>query len=169
MNELFLELTKALEPSTQNSGKSSALTDTIRILRDLIAQVDSLKKENAVLLEESRYVAVEKNELKEENSAIEAQIKKLQSQIADRVHYPSSYLECNPIALQPELQSSIQAAAPGPVVGPVYVVPLQNDPKLYQEMVTKQHGTNVSKPHARYPSASDSWSFNILSEQQRAD
>lgn len=167
MNELFLELTKALEPATQNSGKSSSLTDTIRILRDLMAQVDSLKKENSVLLAESQYVAVEKNELKEENSAIEAQIKKLQSQIADRVHYPSSYLECNPVALQPELHNSIQAATP--VVGPVFVVPLQNDPKLYAEMITKQHGTNVSKPHARYPSASDSWPFNVLSEQPRAD
>ncbi|KAI3670002.1 hypothetical protein L6452_41557 [Arctium lappa] len=167
MNELFLELTKALEPATQNNGKSSALTDTIRILRDLIAQVESLKKENAVLLAESQYVAVEKNELKEENSAIEAQIKKLQSQIADRVHYPASYLECNPMALQPELHSSLQAAAP--VVGPVFVVPLQNDPKLYAEMVTKQHGTNVSKPHARYPSASDSWPLNVLSEQPIGD
>nr|GFA35053.1 transcription factor bHLH47-like [Tanacetum cinerariifolium] len=60
-----------------------------------------------------------------------------------------------------------------PVVGPVFVLPLQNDPKLYAEpkipeFVTKSLGPNVSKPHARYPSASDSWPLNILSEQSRA-
>ncbi|XP_023758363.1 transcription factor bHLH47 [Lactuca sativa] len=139
MNDLFLELTKALEPTNQNNGKSSALTDTIRILRDLIAQVESLKKENSVLLAESQYVAIEKNELKEENVAMEAQIKRLQSQID-------------------------QAA--GQVVGPVFVVPIQNDPKLYTE---PKIGSNVSKPHARYPLPSDSWPFNILSEQGRTD
>lgn len=84
-------------------------------------------------------VAIEKNELKEENVAMEAQIKRLQSQID-------------------------QAA--GQVVGPVFVVPIQNDPKLYTE---PKIGSNVSKPHARYPLPSDSWPFNILSEQGRID
>ncbi|KAL4581748.1 hypothetical protein LXL04_006276 [Taraxacum kok-saghyz] len=139
MNDLFLELTKAVEPSTQNSGKSSALTDTIRIIRDLIAQVESLKKDNSVLLAESQYVAIERNELKEENSAMEAQIIKLRSQIEQGAR---------------------------PVVGPVFVVPVQNDPKLYTE---PKIGSNVSKPHARYPLPSDSWPFNILSEQAKTD
>ncbi|KAI3784823.1 hypothetical protein L1987_43929 [Smallanthus sonchifolius] len=157
MNDLFLDLTKALESATQNSGKSSALTDTIRIIQDLKAQVDSLKKENSVLLAESQYIAVEKDELKEENIAIEAHIKKLENQIDERVNSQSLWTsECNP------------------VVGPVFVLPLQNDPKLYAESkipetVTKQLGPNVSKPHARYPSPSDSWPLNILSEQSRAD
>ncbi|GJU87957.1 transcription factor bHLH47-like protein [Tanacetum coccineum] len=156
LNDLFLDLTNALEPTTQNIGKSCALTDTIRILRDLIAQVDSLKRENSTLLAESKYIAVERNELKEENSAIEAHIKKLQSQIDERMNPQSLWSsECNP------------------VVGPVFVLPLQNDPKLYAEpkipeFVTKSLGPNVSKPHARYPSASDSWPLNILSEQSRA-
>lgn len=102
-------------------------------------------------------VVVEKNELKEENSALEAQIKKLHSQIDERANSQSLWSsECNT------------------VVGPVFVVPLQNDPKLYAEpkfpeTVTKQLGPNVSKPHARYPSPSDSWPFNILSEQPRID
>ncbi|KAI7726410.1 hypothetical protein M8C21_016956 [Ambrosia artemisiifolia] len=151
MNDLFLDLTNALESANQNTGKSSALTDTIRIIQDLQAQVDSLKKKNSVLLAESKYIAVEKDELKEENSVIEGHIKKLQSQIDERVHPQSLWAsECNP------------------VVGPVIVLPLQNDPKI-PEAVTKQPGPNVSKPHARYPSPSDSWPFNILSERARVD
>ncbi|KAI7726407.1 hypothetical protein M8C21_016953 [Ambrosia artemisiifolia] len=143
MNDLFLDLTNALESANQNTGKSSALTDTIRIIQDLQAQVDSLKKENSI--------GVENDELKEENSVIEGHIKKLQSQIDERVHPQSLWAsECNP------------------VVGPVIVLPLQNDPKI-PEAVTKQPGPNVSKPHARYPSPSDSWPFNILSERSRAD
>ncbi|KAI3732247.1 hypothetical protein L1987_63448 [Smallanthus sonchifolius] len=38
------------ESAIQNSEKSSALTDTIRIIQDLKAQVDMLKKEFSVLL-----------------------------------------------------------------------------------------------------------------------
>lgn len=72
MNDLFLELAKALEPANQNNGKSSILTNTIRIIKDLFAQVEALKKENSTLLAESEYVGVENNEVKEENSAIEA-------------------------------------------------------------------------------------------------
>ncbi|XP_071727979.1 uncharacterized protein [Rutidosis leptorrhynchoides] len=145
MNELFLDLTNALEPATHNIGKSSVLTDTIRILQDLMAQVESLKKENSALLAESQYVAVETNELKEETSALESQIKKLQSQIEERAHSQSN-----------------------PFIGPVFVVPINSDPNL-PEIVTKQVGPNVSKPHARYPSPSDSWPLNILSEQPRSD
>ncbi|KAK1432859.1 hypothetical protein QVD17_09761 [Tagetes erecta] len=146
MNDLFFELTKALESASQNSGKSSALTETIRIIQDLKAQVESLKKENLVLLAESQYIAVEKDELKEENNAIEGHIKKLQSQIDERAHSESLWTQgCNPVA------------------GSVFVLPIQND------SVTKQHVPIVSKPHARYPSPSDSWPFNILSEQPRAD
>nr|XP_043617760.1 protein IRON-RELATED TRANSCRIPTION FACTOR 3-like [Erigeron canadensis] len=157
MNALFLELANALEPATMNTGKSCTLTETIRILRDLIAQVDSLKKENSALLAESQYVDVEKNELKEENSAIATHIKKLQSQINGKVHSQSLWSsECSP------------------VVGPVFVLPIQNDPKLFAEPkipdnVTKKLRPNVSKPLPRYPSPSDSWPFNILSEKPRTD
>ncbi|XP_076922616.1 transcription factor BHLH062-like [Bidens hawaiensis] len=155
MNDLFLDLTKALEWASQNSGKSSALTETIRIIGDLKAQVELLTKENSVLLAESQYIAVEKDELKEENRAIEAHIIKLQSQIDERVHaHPQSLwtAECNP----------------------VFVLPLHNDPKLYTESKihepeAKHLEPTVSKPHARYPSPSDSWPLNILSEQARAD
>lgn len=58
MNDLFLDLTNALESATQSSGKSSALTETIRIIGDLKAQVELLTKENSVLLAESQYVSL---------------------------------------------------------------------------------------------------------------
>lgn len=45
------------EPAPQNSGKASILTDATRILRDLILQVESLRKENVALVTESRYVS----------------------------------------------------------------------------------------------------------------
>ncbi|MCL7040540.1 hypothetical protein MKW94_013716 [Papaver nudicaule] len=55
MNELFLELGNVLEPTRQNNGKASILDDATRLLRDLLTQVKSLKKENVALLSESHY------------------------------------------------------------------------------------------------------------------
>lgn len=51
MNYLFAE------PDRQNNGKACILSDTTRIVRDLIAQVESLRKENAALQTESHYVS----------------------------------------------------------------------------------------------------------------
>lgn len=45
------------EPARQNNGKATILVDSSRILRDLLAQVESLRKENAALLTESSYVS----------------------------------------------------------------------------------------------------------------
>lgn len=45
------------EPAHQNNGKASVLSNATRILRDLLAQVDCLKKENTTLLSESHYVS----------------------------------------------------------------------------------------------------------------
>ncbi|KAI3686536.1 hypothetical protein L1987_80215 [Smallanthus sonchifolius] len=46
------------ESAIQYSGKSSALTDTIRVVQDLKAQVDMLKKEILVHLAESPYASL---------------------------------------------------------------------------------------------------------------
>jgi FtsZ-binding cell division protein ZapB len=51
----------------------------------LLTQIESLKKDNVALLSESRYVTVEKNELREENSVLENQIGKLQGELESRV------------------------------------------------------------------------------------
>lgn len=44
-----------------NSGKASILNEAARILKDLRGQIDALKKENASLLFESRYVSLSIN------------------------------------------------------------------------------------------------------------
>ncbi|KAK3030848.1 hypothetical protein RJ639_035777 [Escallonia herrerae] len=186
MNVLFLELGKSLESARQNSGKSSTLSDTIRLLRDLLAQVDCLKRENAALLSECSYVTLEKDELKEDNFALEAQIGKLQNQIEERVHPRSSWRldpsqsETNTTTPQ-LLEGGLMLPVVGPVteaasvVGSVFVVPLNGDPQLHPksdtisaEDVSKLPPT-VSRPHARYPSPSDSWPSHILSKQPMAN
>lgn len=43
--------------SGESNGKASILKDTIRLIKELITQLDSLKKENAALLSESHYVS----------------------------------------------------------------------------------------------------------------
>ncbi|KAH6757957.1 basic helix-loop-helix DNA-binding superfamily protein, partial [Perilla frutescens var. hirtella] len=73
MNELFLELSNTLDVDNQNNGKASMLRDTIRLIGELVTQMDSLKKENATLLSEFNYITTEKNELVEETSALDAQ------------------------------------------------------------------------------------------------
>ena len=45
------------EADRQNNGKACILTDTTRILRDLLAQLESLRKENSTLQNESHYVS----------------------------------------------------------------------------------------------------------------
>lgn len=45
------------EPERQNNGKASILGDATRLVRDLIQQVESLRKENAALVTESHYVS----------------------------------------------------------------------------------------------------------------
>jgi hypothetical protein len=44
------------ETDKQNNGKATILGDTTRILRELLSQVDALRKENAALVKESHYV-----------------------------------------------------------------------------------------------------------------
>lgn len=46
------------EPTHQNNGKASILGDATRILRDLLAQVECLKRENEALVTESHYVSI---------------------------------------------------------------------------------------------------------------
>ena len=41
----------------QNSGKATVLGDAARVLRDLVTQVESLRKEQSALLTERQYVS----------------------------------------------------------------------------------------------------------------
>ncbi|KAK7304613.1 hypothetical protein VNO77_42497 [Canavalia gladiata] len=84
-NELFLGLVNALDLSKQSNGKACILREATRLPKDLLSQIESLKKENASLLYETHYITVEKNEVEEENSVLETQIEKLKGDIEARV------------------------------------------------------------------------------------
>lgn len=45
-----------IDLSEQNNGKASILIEASRLLKDLLCQIQSLKKENVSLLSESHYV-----------------------------------------------------------------------------------------------------------------
>ncbi|MQL78956.1 hypothetical protein Taro_011408 [Colocasia esculenta] len=181
LNELFQELGYALEPARQNNGKASILNDTTRLLRDMLAQVESLRKENAALVTESRYVTVEKNELKDDNLALEAEIEKLKNELREKAQSNPSWRNgvenAVPAVPQPST-TALPLQQPPPVVGPVYVIPLNQE--LPTELPTYPQDTaltlasppnpsplNITRPHARYPTPSDSWPLQILSQQHR--
>ncbi|GFY83001.1 basic helix-loop-helix (bHLH) DNA-binding superfamily protein [Actinidia rufa] len=180
LNELFLELSNTLEPAHQNNGKASLLSNATRLLRDLLCQVDSLKEENTNLLSESHYVRSEKTELREENSALQAQIEDLKIELQERIHSKYAW-KLDHSQTQHETASQLQedhlvmpvndhASQPAPVLGPLFVVPLHHqDLPVYHESDTSDSvskvPSNISKPHARYPSSSDAWPSQILAKQ----
>ncbi|PON93629.1 Myc-type, basic helix-loop-helix (bHLH) domain containing protein [Trema orientale] len=159
LNELFFELSSAIELKQPNNGKASILCEASRLLKDLLAQIEGLRKENASLLSESHYVTVEKNELKEENSTLETQIGRLQSELEARVLHSKPDLNAPP----PEC---LAMPADEPSLGQphtVIVVPLIPDAS---QLPSNPPTSNVSKPHARYPTSADSWTSQLLREQQ---
>ncbi|KAL6952169.1 hypothetical protein U1Q18_048913 [Sarracenia purpurea var. burkii] len=158
LNALFVKLSNTLDPAHQNNGKASILT----------------------LLSESHYVSTEKDELIEEKSTLETQIEELKSEVQQRIHSKSAWID----HLQPlhETASHLQedhhhlvtpanddASQPAPILGPMFVVPLHHhDLPVYHESNTldsmSQLPSNISRPHARYPSSSDSWPSQILAK-----
>ncbi|KAL5205071.1 hypothetical protein ABZP36_009942 [Zizania latifolia] len=85
LNDLFIELSSMLDPDRQNSGKATVLGDAARVLRDLVSQVESLRKEQSALLTERQYVSSDKNELQEENITLRAQILELHNELCARM------------------------------------------------------------------------------------
>ncbi|XP_022737511.1 transcription factor bHLH47 [Durio zibethinus] len=176
LNELFLDLANALDPNQQNNGKASVLCEATRLLKDLFGQIETLKKENASLLSESHYVNIETNELKEENSILETQIQKLQSEIGTRVANSKPDLNEPPLDFQQsELSSHFHGDHPGlPAVEPalqrpsaLLLVPICPDMQAYSvpdstQPAAAKPNSIVSKPHARYPTPADSWPSQLL-------
>ncbi|KAL2532106.1 Transcription factor bHLH [Abeliophyllum distichum] len=172
LNVLFSELSKALEPEYPNNGKACLLKDTIRLLGELLTQVDSLKKEHTTLLSECNYVTTEKNELKEENSALEAQIKRLQCEIEEKVHLQDASIsrpENHTMVQLPEDHPTFPLAGLASQSTSVYIMPLHCESQLHArshaEVNLPTPPSNVSKPRPRYPSSSDSWPSHILTKQ----
>ncbi|KAF2311334.1 hypothetical protein GH714_021857 [Hevea brasiliensis] len=149
------------ELTQPNNGKATVLSEATRLLKDVLGLIERLKKENLSLLSESHYVTIEKNELKEENSALETQIEGLQNELETRVAQSKPDLNVPP----PEFHHpGLTPHFPGESLGlPASDATLQQAPHLF---VVPFHPnlqayplttTNVSKPHARYPTPADSW------------
>ncbi|GAA0144246.1 basic helix-loop-helix transcription factor [Lithospermum erythrorhizon] len=183
LNELFISLANSLELSEANSGKASILGETIRNVKEMIARLQSLSKENTALLSEFNYVTSEAIELKDENCALQTQVEELNAEIKKRT--PDSNLELN---LAPSLNLN-QESAPqltnhhigmpaselgfqqGQIINPVYLIPFCPDLHLNQEIdATLQPSkptTVVSKPHPRYPTAGDKWPSELLEKHPK--
>jgi len=125
---------------------------------------------------------MEKNEMVEENSILKTQIEKLETEIKARV------AQCGPSLMnvgahmefpQPENMTqlageSLQLATIDPTVQQghaVFLVPLcppHGQGALSASNVAEQTPkptSTVTKPQARYPTPTDSWSLQLLSEQ----
>ncbi|XP_010926543.1 transcription factor BHLH062-like [Elaeis guineensis] len=173
LNELFLELGHVLEPARQNNGKATILGDASRILRDLLAHVESLRKQNAALLTESSYVTAERDEIRDENTALQAEITDLQNELQARIQSGSMWansMDMGPPTLPQPLSTMPPMLQQPPVIRPVYSAPIQ-ELQLFPESRTAPApptpNSNVSRPHARYPTPSDSWPGQLLSSLPR--
>ncbi|KAG1366437.1 Transcription factor bHLH47 [Cocos nucifera] len=169
-NELVAQVN---EPARQNNGKARILGDATRLVQDLIQQVESLKKENAALVTESHYVDVEKNELKDDNTVLGAEIERLRNELHERMHSNPVWHDGAEVA-PPAPPQPTAAALPmqQPSVGPLYVIPLHQELHPFSEVgstpAPPKHPSHVMRPHARYPTPSDSWPLGLLSRHQRA-
>ncbi|XP_052136106.1 transcription factor BHLH062-like isoform X1 [Oryza glaberrima] len=135
LNDLFVELSSMLDPERQNSGKATVLGDAARVLRDLVSQVESLRKEQSALLTERQYVGSEKNELQEENIMLRAQILELHNEICARMG--NNHLNQSNLAMSQPVANNGSNSATQPVPHHIW----GNGPNL--AMV---HPTNTLSP-----------------------
>lgn len=128
------------------------------------------------ILFSSNQMTVEKNELREDTSALETQIERLQSELQERVFHSKPDLNVPPVEVAshftgnciglPAQESALQQSPA------VFVMPLHPDLHTYPPAdsahLTSKTNSNVSKPHARYPTSTDCWPFQLLGEQPAA-
>ncbi|CAL4980112.1 unnamed protein product [Urochloa decumbens] len=151
LNELFLELGSMLDLDRQNTGKATVLGDAARVLRDLVTQVDSLRKEQSALLSERQYVSSEKNELQEENATLKSQISELATELFARMGSSSLSLSSSRMS-----HTALNTAAPD-MVTHTHSMPHQtwtNIPSLNSAAMAQQRNA-VSPLHSQHHSAND--------------
>ncbi|GJN40775.1 hypothetical protein PR202_gn00073 [Eleusine coracana subsp. coracana] len=190
LNDLFVELGEMLDEDRQNNGKACVLADTTRILRDLLCQVESLRKENSTLQNESHYVTMERDELRDETSALGKEILELQNELrvrqssnsgwdhgmaepnSTRTVFPSSQPMQQPSMASPIIP--LQQPQPSPTLIELpYVAPpreLKLFPKVGYEPAEDQESNNhVARPQARYPTQASSWPVSLFSGLPRME
>jgi len=131
-------------------------------------------------------MTTEKDELKDENSVLDAQIKKMRSELDEKVAQSKPDLNLTPLEYwQTEISShfmeghlaQLPTADPAsmpqpPILGPLYVIPVGPGLQAFQKGDTASDPplppVAVSKPHPRYPKPTDSWPVHLLSKQPEA-
>lgn len=118
---------------------------------------------------------IEKNEIRDENSALAAQIEMLQTEIEGRAAPYKPDLNLAPSELTQHFPGrslrfphADQALQQPPVVGRVVVLPLASDLQAFPDSDTTRSISMVSKPHARYPTPADSWPSQVLGARPMA-
>ncbi|KAL6878393.1 hypothetical protein ACP4OV_012563 [Aristida adscensionis] len=184
LNDLFVELGDMLEEDRQNSGKACILADTTRILRDLLSQVESLRKENSTLQNESHYVTMERNELQDENSVLGKEILELQNELRMRLSSnpawghsttemdsPGAVFASQQPVQPPTIASTLvplQQPLPAPTVIKLSYVPpppreLELFPKAgYESSEDQEASKHVARPQPRYPTQATSWPGSLF-------
>lgn len=110
---------------------------------------------------------MEKNELRDENLALEQEIQRLQEELKEKGRSKPAWRGGAEVA--PPQPSTAAAAA---VVGPVYVFPINQELAAYSTEPAAAGSppkppSQVARPHARYPTPADSWPGQILTLQLR--
>nr|AAY17588.1 putative amelogenin precursor like protein [Hordeum vulgare subsp. vulgare] len=186
LNDLFSELGEMLEADRQTNGKACILTDTTRILRDLLSQLESLRQENSTLQNESHYVTMERNELQDENGVLRNEILELQNELTMRpagnpgwghatagsphaVSHPAS-------TVFPSQQPPTIPSAVFPLQQPLQQPTVMEPPpprelKLFPDAASdiecpepsedQEAANHIARPLARYPAQSASWPVSL--------
>ncbi|KAM0860569.1 hypothetical protein ACQ4PT_046464 [Festuca glaucescens] len=181
LNDLFGELGDMLEADRQNNGKACILTDTTRILRDLLSQLESLRKENSTLQNESHYVTMERNELQDENGVLRNEILELQNALATwHAGNPGWGHGTAGSPLPVPRSTSTDLPSQQPMQSPIIassIFPALQQPapprelKLFPDAASDIEGpepsedqeapNHVARPQARYPTESASWPVSL--------
>ena len=123
-------------------------------------------------------LSMEKKELQDDNSTLEAQIDKLEGEVKERVAETNLDLNLSLTETQlPQLASQVTdnfLQLPGSehpfqqmqMMNSLYVVPLNSTPQAYPEPDAAKPAAmptySVKKPQARYPTPADVWPSQIL-------
>ncbi|KAJ7953124.1 transcription factor bHLH [Quillaja saponaria] len=156
LNEQFQELGNTLDPDRPKNDKTTILTDTVQMLKDLTAEVNRLKTECGALSEESRELAQEKNELKEEKAFLKCDIENLNAQYQQRF---LSRVPPGPIPIHPAMQpfSFFGNQNPGSMPNPcsTYVTyPVAANPQTEQpsaQYASTPHISSKQDPKRKLP------------------
>ncbi|XP_073010720.1 protein IRON-RELATED TRANSCRIPTION FACTOR 3-like isoform X3 [Typha latifolia] len=146
LNELFLELGRALGNKT-------------------------LRKENAALDIEYHYLIRENDEFRDENSALQADIERLQNDLRRTQPDPIWPNGMDMIPSTLDLPTTAAMQIEEQAAGPLYLISNHQELHPFSETGNTpplpNPSSNVSRPRARYPTSSDSWPLELLSKHYR--